>query len=476
MKKPYHISFELNLALHSILGLVAAMQPLVLIPWTFGIILFYGLVFTIRNHNSKGNAHLAAGYLAGFEMMTRMSKVGFPHEMIKYLVIFLLFVGMITERRKVVLPLAILLFFLLLLPSIFVMDLSIDVEKWRQSISFNLAGPLCLTIASIYFYRRPIRSIELTKLFQVLLLPIASTVTYLFFKTPDFREITFSYGANFAASGYGPNQMSSLLGFGALIIIAGLFFKLPMARYKWVMVLFLALILFRGLLTFSRGGMLGPLIALTFGAGYYLYRSGFWRRANLSKLVSIAFIALLGYVVFSYVNAVSGNAISERYSGKINDKSINLEKYSSGRSKIFDIDWQIFLDHPFLGIGPGMGNDIRVDYGYSQRVAAHIEYSRLFAEHGILGFLAMFILIGLPLFYFIKLKNVEGRFLLVVFSLFCLSFMAHSATRIALPMFAYGLAFILYIPDKLSKKFPSNRKNYNSISSSTKYSTGYNLV
>jgi len=53
----------------------------------------------------------------------------------------------------------------------------------------------------------------------------------------------------------------------------------------------------------------------------------------------------------------------------------------------------IFADNPLLGIGPGAGTEKRVDYGYGDRVAAHIEYSRLLAEHGLFGVFSLLILV-----------------------------------------------------------------------------------
>jgi hypothetical protein len=57
--------------------------------------------------------------------------------------------------------------------------------------------------------------------------------------------------------------------------------------------------------------------------------------------------------------------------------------------------------------------------------------------------MALGILLFFPLWEFMQRKGLNQRFLLIAGVLFCFGFMSHSATRIALPMFLYGLGFAL---------------------------------
>ena len=49
-------------------------------------------------------------------------------------------------------------------------------------------------------------------------------------------------------------------------------------------------------------------------------------------------------------------------------------------------DLDIFSEVFFCRVGPGGAQEFRA-YSYGHRVAAHNEFSRLLAEHGIIGFL-----------------------------------------------------------------------------------------
>lgn len=446
--------FEANLALHVLLGIVCSVQPNLVFFWVLYIIFYEGTFQVFRSRNAYGQAHLAAAYMAAFEMIARMSRIGLPHELTKYAVVFILINGLLVRPRFPSRSAWLFIFIALLTPSILLLISAEGLEKARQSVSFNLMGPLCLAVAGIYFYRRPITNEELTRIFQRFLLPIAATVTWLFLRTPRFSELKFEFGANFAASGYGPNQMASLLGFGILIIGLSFLFKIPLFRSNIAGFVLLVAMGYRALLTFSRGGLAIPLIILA-GLVLYFFFTNQRFRAQFGRIsvVTVLFTSL-SYGVYRYVNQQTGSALYNRYAGISYGKQVGVEKYTSGRLDILRIDGQIFLDHPFFGIGPGMGNEMRMEYGYRERAAAHIEFSRLLAEHGIFGVLALCILLGFPWWEFRQRKGIQQRFLLIAGVLFCFGFMAHSATRIALPMFVYGLGFVYILSDKKHATLP----------------------
>lgn len=447
------IPFEWLLVVHLLLGIFSARTPSILFLWFSIVLLGYGLFTTLWTRNRYGHAHLAAAYIAGMEMLLRMSGAGFPHETGKYSVVLLLGTGLLFRNSRQPWPWGSIFFFVLLLPSIFMLDQALDLERFRQNISFNLSGPLCLAVSTFYFYKVRLYKAGLRSLFQHILLPLASIVGYLFIATPSIKEISFSTGANFEASGYGPNQMSSVLGLGMMVIVLGFLLQLRVWRSNIVIGAFLFLLAYRGLLTFSRGGMVGPILALTVSVGYYLYAAGLFNTRSLvrfGRFLGLGFLLLLSFV---FVNQQTGNKLWERYSGKRGNTRISLDKYSSGRTKIVQIDWQIFEDNPVLGIGPGAGNEARVAYGYGVKAAAHIEFTRLLAEHGLLGFLALLLLLFYPLVaFFDRRRTLDARFLLVSFTLFTFAFMLHSATRIALPMLVYGLGFVYLVPDEVRQR------------------------
>ena len=83
-------------------------------------------------------------------------------------------------------------------------------------------------------------------------------------------------------------------------------------------------------------------------------------------------------------------------------------------------------------------------YGYGKVVAAHTEFSRMLAEHGLLGLFSLSLLIGIPIYYFISNESPKSKLIKIVFGTLALLTMLHSAMRIAMPCFAYGLLFPKY--------------------------------
>ena len=435
------ISFEWKVVWHILLGVICATQPQLVPLWVLYIILIEGTYKVYRSRNILGQAHYAAAYMAAMELIVRMSRSGLPHELTKYAVIFILLNGLFVRPRSMKGAVPILIFFILQIPSIVFLAGAEGLERARQLASFNLSGPLCLAIATVYFFRRSLQKDELIRVFQQILLPLIATLAWLFIRTPRLSEISFGTTANFAASGYGPNQMASGLGLGILLTGMALLFKWPLTKWKPLPIIILAALAFRGLLTFSRGGIAGPLIVLLILVAYQATSTQQSGKKRLRTLIMIGLFTGLGYGVYSYVNQVTGSALFNRYAGISYGKKVGVEKYTSGRLDILRIDAEIFLDHPFFGIGPGMGTELRLEYGYYEKVAAHIEFSRLPAEHGVLGLAALGILLLFPLREFRRRKQFDQRIILMAGVLFCFSFMAHSATRIAMPMFMYGLAF-----------------------------------
>ncbi|MFN4299839.1 MAG: O-antigen ligase family protein [Thermaurantimonas sp.] len=436
-------SFEWKALLHVLLGLVGALNPQLVPLWVLYVIFYEGTYKVYKTKNIAGQAHLAAAYMAAMEMIVRMSRSGLPHELTKYAVIFILINGLFAQvyRPKGIGP--ILIYFILLLPSTLFLVYWDSFDYARQMASFNLSGPLCLTVSTFYFFRRTIKEGELIRIFQQILLPLISTLSWLFVRTPNISEINFEFGANFAASGYGPNQMASGLGLGVLIIGISFLMKWPLSKWRPFAFLLLAALTYRGLLTFSRGGIFAPVVILLIISIYL----SFSKISSLKSIIRFVFVTglltLVGYGIFTYVDKLTEGALLNRYIGISHGEKVDASKYTSGRLDILLIDSKIFLDNPILGIGPGVGTVKRFEYGYHDMVAAHIEFSRLPAEHGIFGLIALTILIYFPFKEFKRRKQFEQRVILIAGVLFCFLFMAHSATRIALPMFMYGLGFII---------------------------------
>jgi hypothetical protein len=417
--------------------MLAGLYPGIVLIWvllTFSLGLFFGF-----NSNSRIKPYVFASYLAGMELLGRMSGSGLPHEFTKYAVIVILSLAIAVNRMRM--SILFVLFVLLLVPAAFLTDGG-NFEATRQLISANLSGPVCLAVSVIYFNNVKLTIVQISKIFLSLLFPLAAIIGYLFIRTPDFSEIEFGFQSNFAASVYGPNQMASMLGLGVLVIATSYFLGIRLFSSVIITWSFLGLLLFRGLLTFSRGGMISSAILI---ALMFLYLS--WKEIGLNlrtlRIMTVAAgILLVSYLAFDYTNRITKNALLERYTGIQRGRQIeDVDKLTSARTLIVVLDWKIFLDNPLTGIGVGMGKFERTKYGNMLEAAAHNEFSRLLSEHGLAGIVCVLILIYAGTNRFFSTKSVSSRILVLAGVGFCLIFMTHSATRLAAPSFMYGLAF-----------------------------------
>lgn len=433
---------DVVLIAHFLLGIAAGLLPALVFYWV--LLIFFVGVYCGFTKSSAWPAYIFATYLAGIELLGRMSASGLPHEFIKYAVTVILLIELFLQQKEV--PKSFIFFIVLLIPGTLLTDGG-NLEETRQMISANLSGPVCLAVSAVYFYNRILYTNSIQKLFLYVLYPLAAVVGYLVIKTPDFSEIEFGFKSNFETSIYGPNQMSSILGLGILIIGLAYFLKIRLFGSYVLTLAYLGILLFRGLLTFSRGGMITPAILLFVVFLYFSWKTGGFNRSTLRILALAAIVVALAIVSFDYTNKLTSNALYNRYTGVKNGKQIeDIDKLTSGRTMIVYLDWQIFQDNSILGVGVGMGKFFRARYGYYVEVIAHNEFSRMLAEHGLLGIAALLILVFAPVTRFFSNRNVFERIMIISFTGFCFVFMTHAATRIAAPCFLYGFAFVRIVP------------------------------
>lgn len=297
-------------------------------------------------------------------------------------------------------------------------------------------------MSAIYFYKR---KISYTKLLQALylgLLPLISMVVYLYFRTPDLREIVFGGAANFETSGgFGPNQVATAIGVGIFITAIFLVLKKRITGYYWLDFFLLFYFVYRGLLTFSRGGLLSSVIAVLIFAMFFFFsqKNGI---KQFSKYILIALV--LGSAIWVYTSDATGGMLNNRYTNR-NAKGVKKDDITTGRLDIITLQFKNFLDKP-MGIGVGNGKYERMNNSNHVTAASHNEVGRLIEEHGFIGFILLIGLIFIPLINNFNINYLDKAFLFS-FYIFWLLTINHSAMRIAFPGFIYGLSLI-----KLNKK------------------------
>ena len=421
--------------LHFLLGVFVSSRKDLATFWGLGIF-FYGLLYVIRYNNKHDEASIFASYLVGIEVVLRGIGASVPWEYGKYSTIFLLVVGMIVENVKYLrINTLSVIYFICLLPSIALLP-DVQFIYLRQMISGNLSGPLCLFISFIYFRGRTFSGANISNVFKSLTLPVISLIGLIFIRAPSLQDLTFSSEANFEMSaGFGPNQVSTLLGVSLIIVSLARMFNLkifPRPIYDYV---FLSTSIGVALLTFARGGVIAPILAVGFS---YFVTKGVKYKIQYQGIFYI-FIIVSGIYYFSS-NFTEG-MLDARYASLYN--YVNPQEASlSGRAKIMALDLEIFKDNFLMGVGPGGARDLRWRYGYGTVVGAHSEFTRMLAEHGLFGLISLLSILILSYKEY-RRRTDYNKVILGCMSIFGILTMFHSAFRLALPGYIYGLSYIV---------------------------------
>lgn len=393
------------------------------------------ILFISKNKNEE--AFLFSSFLVGAEVFIRMIGGFIFYETGKYAVILFMILGILLGEFKQRFSVQ-FVYYILLLSLGIVFTTVPQGESIKNSIAFNLSGPVGLGVAAFYFYKRPITKQKLFDCLFFMLLPLISMVTFIYFRTPDLNEIVFGSVANFQTSGgFGPNQVSTAIGLGVLIIVVFILGKQKLTGYFAVDAFFLIYFIYRGLLTFSRGGMLtGVLALLTFSLFFIIYKKASFY--DMSKYFLI--VSLFSVGIWLFTSNITGGMLENRYTGK-NSIGVQKKDLSAGRADIFQIQVTNFLENP-LGIGVGNGKYQREKEEKKITGASHSEVGRLLEEHGLLGFFILLLLLIVPLFNFVNSNNYQRAFISAFYIMWFLT-INHSAMRIALPGFIYALSLIV---------------------------------
>jgi len=438
------LSYDFLLIIHAVIALAVFILPFLSKLYAL-LIPIVGFFIVYRTKNRNNEVLLVAAYLVGVEVFLRMTGGNFNNEFVKVNVIFFMLLGMVYSNFST--NAFIYWFFLMLLiPGVLITSTifnpAIDIKK---SLVFNLSGPVCLAICSIYMFKRRILFLDLQNVLITMALPIVSTTVYLFLFNPSVRDVVTGTQSNFETSGgFGPNQVSTTLGLGMFIFFAQL---VLFSKSKKNIILNSTLLMFltyRGIVTFSRGGIITA-VAMIVCLLFLLYR--FSNSKGKSKFV-LVFI-LTGFMavgVWTYSSFQTRGLIEKRYA---NQDARGREKKDrlGGREQIMNEEISLFLENPILGVGAGMGKQIRKET-FGDEAASHNEITRMFSEHGLFGIFGLLILFVTP---FVLYINNRQHLYFLSFFVFWLLTINHAAMRTAAPAFVYAMSLLLVqvrIPEK----------------------------
>jgi hypothetical protein len=410
------------LLLHLPLALALKQSPTLSLAhalFTFAV----GLFWLAKDKRPDRLIYLTA-YVAGAEMLWRVTYAfeDIFWEFGKYAVSLLLILAILKQHRLSRADKKPVLYFALLLPSVFVLP-AFD----RQEIAFNLTGPLSLAVATMFFSTVKLTRFQMERVLFAILAPIIGLAFLASHSTLSTESIAFTptESIEITAGGTATNQVSTILGLGALVAFL---YAATSREHGFLRMLMVGCTIWlgaQGALTFSRGGFLAALGAIAVAA-FYLLRDRRSRGIFLLRGIGVLLVSL--YVAFPALNDFTGGTLAPRYS------DFDL----TGRDTMIKTDLLAFRENPLFGVGPGRS---KAYHAILHRWAdTHTELSRMLAEHGSLGLLALLVLLTMSLGPVRKpLPSLEKAYT-VSFTVWALLTMLHSAMRLVAPSFAFGLA------------------------------------
>lgn len=376
---------------------------------------------------------MICAYMTGCEVLWRMNKASILWEFGKYAVCLVMLISFVKKApRRPLLP---WLYFLMLIPSCFITKAGFeDFDAFRKGISFNLSGPLALTISVLFWSRISLTKEEFHKMIIMLVGPIVGIASIAAYKIHAATELVFGTESNVMTSGgFSPNQVSGMLGLGVLLLF---FYLMGQKKGKSKLVIFTVMIwlAIQSALTLSRGGLYGAVIGILAGS-LFLIGSGKTRGKFIFALLLMG--AVYQFIAVPYLNKFSGGAVSDRFQ----------KTKMTGREELMEIDMQLWKDNPLFGVGAGQSVYFHT-LGEHAKIASHTEFTRLLAEHGSFGILAILMLVLMAISFLQRARNAPNKAFAAAIICWVFSYMVTAAMRIMAPSFIFGLGAATLLPEQ----------------------------
>jgi O-Antigen ligase len=411
------------LALHALIGFSGRESE----PFStaYDIVTIVAAVLVVLRASKLEYVAAAVGYVTSAEVFWRMTSgtIIWPATG-KFALSGLLALAMVRlfpGWRRVVLA---VLYLALFLPGVVLAFRHYGVWESRDPITFNLMGPVALAVCVVFFSQARLRLPSFRLILWAIVPPIVAIATNVLIGTISAGSIRFTGESSFATSGgFRPTYVSAALSFGVLACFL-LAVNERNSRLRVIVVCLGVWFLGQALLTFARGGVISLVVAVLC---FLVAMARPLRRVGRVIILLLVVGAVVAGGVFLLVNSISGGKLSARYGKDV-----------TGRDEILLNDLEQFRAHPFVGVGVGVARDERSPE--LEDKVSHTEYSRLLAEQGLFGIVALAALVTIVVVTFRRAQPGLPRALFAAFAAWSLVEMAHSATRIALISYSFGLA------------------------------------
>ncbi len=410
---------------HIFLGIALNVIPQLYIfhHWVFFLSFLVILVQSINNKERFNFLFLAGvAYFPLAECLGRLHSLDpfVPWEWGKYYAIFSVVLLLFTN--KLVFDFPFLLGF-----SMIITTLIKGNTEWKL-VFFNAIISISILLMWGYF-----KNSSLTKMKFLLVIKYAFLIFIVFLfssisKLSNFKPEEMQLDSGFVLNEIPTNQIATYMGLGFFLAI--LLFKerisLLYREHRTSLILGFGMLLV-GLISFSRGGILVGIMGVIL-----LYFGRLKDILSFKYFKQIIILMPLIILMAIFLNSKTGGNLFLRYSGETvgtlaGSKERGINTLTTNRYNIMIGDLMTFYKHWFIGVEVGKSLEYRPE---SEHQYSHVEFSRLLAEHGIIGLLSIILIIN----NFVKSKR--GFYGTVKFALYMVGFVTtlHGATRTSLPL------------------------------------------
>lgn len=392
------------------------------------LIFAFGMYLALKRESSMASIALVIAYIIGGDVLWRMASVPIFWEFSKFGSAVIILTAMI-RRNKFDIPNLALIYFILLIPGCILIFSEVDFSKATDRMSFYMSGPLLLFLCCWFFHGTQLSQPQFRRFLIALILPLLSAMMAAMFYTVSAEEIYFTSESNFTTSGgFGPNQVSAMLGLGLFASVAGIIlFKKGSLFSIYFGVLALAFAT-QCMLTFSRGGMYNALGGI---AAMLMFGSRDIGSALRRFVPALILAGLFIFFIYPVLDNFTGGQLQERFE----------DTGTTHRAEIAESDYAIFLENPLFGIGVGSSYNYRERF-LSHKAISHTEFARMISEHGGLGLFALVCMFFMILANLKRANSVAGKAFVAGSIGWSVLFMMNTGMRLSAPSLMWGLSFI----------------------------------
>jgi hypothetical protein len=294
--------------------------------------------------------------------------------------------------------------------------------EWKL-VFFNAITVYSIMLMGDFFGNIKLSVQKLLLLLRYSVLPL---ITFLFASLSKLKDINFGdeeFGSQFILDKIPANQIATYMGLGFFLMILLYKLKVSLGLKQWQKLVFAFGFFAIGIISFSRGGIIVGIIGIV-----TLYFSNFRDLLRFKYFKQMIILLPIVILIGIFINNKTNGSLLLRYQGEtkgtlVGGKEKNINTLTTNRFNIMIGDINTFQNNVLFGVETGRSLEYREEFGSQY---SHIEYSRLLAEHGLVGLLVII----LWLVDLVKLRSALIR------SLYLIGFLTtfHSATRSSVPL------------------------------------------